>query len=139
IIDAYNMATINVARHYNMENLHGMIATGRIANLNILSAKDNPTPESVLAKGIWVKRDKIDQHAFPKFPWKGEGFETPSINWELTLDDLQFSMPFGMKMDNAVIMKPYSVTIDASYDELSMNHDESYLMLIDRDGKWRVN
>ncbi|MCC5468757.1 amidohydrolase family protein, partial [Pelosinus sp. Bkl1] len=30
-IDAYNMATINIARHYNMEHLHGCIATGRFA------------------------------------------------------------------------------------------------------------
>jgi len=139
IIDAYNMATINVARHYNIENLHGMIATGRIANLNILSAKDNPTPDSVLSKGVWLKRDNKDQNAFPKFPWKSEGFSNLATNWELTLDDLQFSMPFGMKMENAVIMKPYSISIDASYDELSIDHDESFLMLVDREGKWRVN
>ncbi|WP_099354961.1 adenine deaminase C-terminal domain-containing protein [Fredinandcohnia onubensis] len=139
IIDAYNMATINVARHYNMDNLHGMIATGRIANLNILSSRENPTPESVLAKGVWVKRENKDQHAFPEFPWKSQGFTNLATNWELTLDDLQFSMPFGMKMENAVIMKPYSISIDASYDEISMEHDESFLMLVDREGKWRVN
>ncbi|MFS0862745.1 adenine deaminase C-terminal domain-containing protein [Fredinandcohnia sp. 179-A 10B2 NHS] len=139
LIDAYNMATINVARHYHIEHLHGMIATGRVANLNILSSKDNPTPESVLAKGIWVKRND-EVHEFSKaFPWKSHGFSHVSTNWDLTMDDLQFSMPFGMKMENAVIMKPYSITIDASYDELSMKHDESFIMLIDRNGKWRVN
>ena len=34
VIDAYNMATINVARYYNIEYLHGNIATGRVANIN---------------------------------------------------------------------------------------------------------
>ncbi|MFT4414599.1 adenine deaminase C-terminal domain-containing protein [Fredinandcohnia humi] len=139
LIDAYNMATINVARHFNMEHLHGMIATGRIANINILSAKDNPTPESVLAKGKWVKRENEQNNNFGQFPWKSNGFTNLSINWELTMDDMQFSMPFGMKMENAVIMKPYSITIDASYDELSMTHDESFIMLVDRNGKWRIN
>ena len=57
VIDAYNMATINVARYYNIEYLHGNIATGRIANINFLSHETNPTPVSVLAKGKWVKRD----------------------------------------------------------------------------------
>ena len=37
VIDAYNMATINVARYYNIEYLHGNIATGRIANINFLN------------------------------------------------------------------------------------------------------
>jgi adenine deaminase len=52
---------------------------------------------------------------------------------------LQFSMPLGMYMENAVIMKPYSITIDTSRDELSFDNDESFLMLVDRNGKWRVN
>ena len=38
VIDAYNMATINVARYYNIEYLHGNIATGRIANINFLQS-----------------------------------------------------------------------------------------------------
>lgn len=139
VIDAYNMATINVAKHYNMEHLHGSIATGRIANINFLSSKEEPRPVSVLAKGKWLKRDKKQVNEFGDFPWSNFGFQKLSCNWEVTMDDLQFSMPFGMEMENAVIMKPYSISIDASYDQLSMEHDESFLMLIDRQGKWRVN
>ena len=56
LIDAYNMASYNIARYYNMEHLHGSIATGRIANINILESKNNPTPISVLAKGKWIKQ-----------------------------------------------------------------------------------
>ena len=61
------------------------------------------------------------------------------LSWNLTMDDLQFSMPMGMYMENAVIMKPYSISIDTSRDELSTDHDESFLALMDRRGKWRVN
>ncbi len=38
VIDAYNMATINVARYYNIDHLHGNIATGRVANINFLTS-----------------------------------------------------------------------------------------------------
>lgn len=30
VIDAYHMASYNIARYYNMEHIHGSIATGRI-------------------------------------------------------------------------------------------------------------
>ena len=39
VIDAYDMASYNIARYYNMEHVHGSIATGRIANINILESK----------------------------------------------------------------------------------------------------
>ncbi|MBP3039258.1 adenine deaminase [Bacillaceae bacterium Marseille-Q3522] len=140
VIDAYNMATINVARYYNIEYLHGNIATGRVANLNFLEDERNPTPISVMAKGKWLKRDgKKIVNQYKKLDWKSYGFAPLEIDWEITKDDLQFSMPFGMKMENSVIIKPYSVTIDVSYDQLSTDHDECFFMMIDRKGKWRIN
>ncbi|HZG59723.1 MAG TPA: adenine deaminase C-terminal domain-containing protein [Anoxybacillus sp.] len=139
LIDAYNMATINVACYYRIDHLHGSIATGRVANINFLKEKDNPTPVSVLAKGRWVKRDGIPTNEFGSFDWEAHDFRPLDLSWELSMDDLQFSMPLGMYMENAVIMKPYSITIDTSRDELSFDNDESFLMLVDRNGKWRVN
>lgn len=139
VIDAYNMGTINVARYYNVEHLHGNIATGRVANINFLTDERNPTPVSVLAKGQWVKRDGEDTHAYEPLNWENIGFEPLKLDWELSMDDFQFSMPFGIKMENAVITKPYSVSIDANYDELSYDHDECFFMLIDKHGKWRIN
>ncbi|WP_180955015.1 adenine deaminase C-terminal domain-containing protein [Bacillus sp. V3-13] len=139
ILDAYNMATINPARYYNIDHLHGSIATGRVANINFLEDENNPTPVSVLAKGKWVKRNGNEVDSFPEVKWGEFGLEPLNINWELTMDDMQFSMPFGIKLENTVITKPYSVTIDVSTNELSKKHDESFFMLIDRNGKWRVN
>lgn len=55
-IDAYHMASYNVARYYNIEHLHGMIATGRVASINFLESEMNPTPIHVLSKGIWLKK-----------------------------------------------------------------------------------
>lgn len=139
VVDAYNMATINVAKYYNLDYLHGMIATGRVANINFLSDEKNPTPVSVIAKGQWVKRDGVEVETSSQVDWDKFGMSPLKIDWELTHDDLQFSMPFGIKMETAVITKPYSINLDASFDELSTEHDESFFMMIDRKGKWRIN
>ena len=140
VIDAYNMATVNIARYYNIAHLHGNIATGRVANINFLSSIENPTPVSVLAKGKWVKRNgvKVDD-AYAMVNWNQYGLTPMKLDWDLSIDDLQFSMPFGIKMENSVITKPYSISIDASEDELSSDHDECFFTLIDRNGKWRIN
>ncbi|HVH96924.1 MAG TPA: adenine deaminase C-terminal domain-containing protein, partial [Bacillus sp. (in: firmicutes)] len=141
IIDAYNMATINVARYYNIEYLHGNIATGRIANINFLSHETNPTPVSVLAKGKWVKRDgkNLSDDLYRSLDWEEFELEPLELEWELTVDDLQFSMPFGITMENAVITKPYSISIDVSNDTITNSKDECFFMLVDRNGKWRIN
>ncbi|MDF2855078.1 MAG: adenine deaminase [Neobacillus sp.] len=139
VIDAYNMATVNIARYYGIDHLHGNIATGRVANINFLSSMEDPTPHSVLAKGKWVKRDGEKIDIYQQINWDNYGLKPMELNWELSIDDLQFSMPFGIKMENSVITKPYSIAIDASGDELPFDHDECFFTLIDREGKWRIN
>lgn len=139
-IDAYHMATYNVARYYQLEEQIGVIAPGRLATLNILNSIDQPNPVSVLCKGQWLLKDgEICKKSKGNIDWGHYGIDAATINWELTLDDLQFSMPLGMKMRNAVIMEPYSITIDRSVNELSKSHDESFMALFDRNGKWRIN
>ncbi|WPZ18664.1 adenine deaminase C-terminal domain-containing protein [Geobacillus subterraneus] len=139
VIDAYAMATINAARHYGIEHLHGSIATGRIAHINFLRSAHDPTPVQVLAKGEWVKREGEPSGAWPAPKWEQFGIRPLSLSWELEWDDLQFSMPMGLRMENAVILKPYSVSIDTSHDRLGHDHDECFLVLLDRNGRWRVN
>ncbi|MFJ8237669.1 adenine deaminase C-terminal domain-containing protein [Ureibacillus sp. NPDC094379] len=134
---AYNMASFNVARYYNLSHLHGFIATGRLANINILKDEFTPTPEAVLSKGVWLKKDNQKQDHFPKIDW------TPvpklKIDFDLNDDDFQFSMPIGLQMVNDVITKPFTIQTQFSNNEPCSTSDESYLMLIDRKGKWRVN
>jgi adenine deaminase len=136
-IDAYLMASYNVARYYNMSHLHGFIATGRFATLNFLESETNPVPVSVLSKGVWLKRDGERVLDLPTIDWSGLGeLELP---FELHEDDFEFSIPFGIEMVNDVITKPYSISIHIGEESLSTDHDESFLMLVDRQGKWRVN
>jgi adenine deaminase len=136
-IDAYLMASFNVAKYYNLSNLHGVIATGRMANLNFLKDEQTPVPISVLSKGVWLKRDGQKVQGLAPVDWSN--MPDFQLDFDLTEDDFQFSMPFGIDMVNDVITKPYSVTVDTTDNELSSDHEESFLMLIDRNGKWKVN
>ena len=139
LVDAYNMATINVARYYRMDHLHGNINTGRVASINFLRDPEDPTPVSVLSKGQWILRDGEETEQKFAVNWGKFGLQAMEIEWDLTYDDLMFSAPFGIEMVNEVITKPYSVTHDMTFDELSFDHDECFFMLVDKHGKWRNN
>ena len=138
-IDAYRMASYNIAKYLGMDELIGSIAPGRLAHINILYEKDDPTPLSVLAKGQWIMKDgeEIDQRN--RIDWDALDIKRANYDFWLNEDDLQFSIPIGLKMENNVIMKPYAVDIDITADRLLDGSDEAFLLLIDRFGKWRVN
>lgn len=136
-IDAYNMASFNVANYYNLANLHGLIATGRYATLNILKDEYTPKPEAVLSKGVWLKRNHEKVQALKEVDWSP--YPDYQIEFSLTDDDFQFSMPVGIQMINDVITKPYSVNLQLNKNELDIESDECYLILVDQKGKWRVN
>lgn len=136
-VDAYLMATFNPAKYYNLSNLHGVIATGRLASLNFLQDEHTPTPVSVLSKGVWVKRDGERKTTFSGTDFSM--FDRGPLDIELAETDFQFSMPFGLEMINDVIIKPYRVSIDTTNDRLSDEHDQCFLVLIDRNGEWKVN
>lgn len=139
LIDAYLMASYNIARYYNLEHLHGSIATGRIANINVLESKENPTPVNVLAKGKWIKRDGKDQYDSPIIDWETYQLSPLDLKWTLQEDDLTFTTKTGIRLRNNVITIPYESNIDVSSEELSLDHDECFLMMVARDGSWRVN
>jgi adenine deaminase len=136
-IDAYQMASYNVARYYDMTDLHGVIATGRYATLNFLEDEYNPVPTDVLSKGKWLKRENESTEPFPTIDWSVVDAFEPDFN--LDESDFTFENPIGIEMLNDVITKPYNVTIDTTADKLADDHDESFLMLLDRNGKWHAN
>lgn len=137
-IDAYAMASYNVAKYYQLDHKLGMIAPGRIAHLNILDSVENPTPTSVLAKGKWIVRDGKQCEEYEPFPWEDYGIGSFEANWDLTENDLHFSMPMGIEMVNAVILKPYQIPIECTDRILSTEHDESFFAMIDKNGEWLI-
>ncbi|MDM5336270.1 adenine deaminase C-terminal domain-containing protein [Fictibacillus enclensis] len=138
-IDAYKMASYNIARYYGKEHILGMVAPGRVAHLNILDAVQHPNPEAVLAKGQWIKRDGKAVKERSSFPWNDYGMGPLDLNWDLTLKDFQFSSLAGIDMVNSVITKPYHISLNPTAEKLDDDHDECFFMLVDKKGKWRVN
>jgi adenine deaminase len=140
-VDAYAMVSYNVARYYGLDHLFGMVAPGRVAHLNILDDPANPLPVSVLAKGKWVKKDGAETNGSTEteFDWAGHGLRPREIKWDLQEEDFQFSGLVGIEMFNSVITRPYNVTINPFSEEIDEDSDECFLMLIDKDGKWRTN
>ncbi|MEC5424349.1 adenine deaminase C-terminal domain-containing protein [Virgibacillus sp. C22-A2] len=137
--DAYRMASYNVARHYNLEDQLGSIAPGRVAHINILEAKDNPHPVSVLAKGQWIVKEGKVQEPTSEIDWKKFGIDELTFNWDLQEKDLQFSLPIGLDMVNDVIIKPYAIETDITLEKLPVTNNDAFLLLLDRNGEWRVN
>ncbi len=138
-VEAYAMATSNVARHYYLEDVLGVIAPGRIAHINILEAKNNPSPISVIAKGQWVRKNGVECYPTVNFPWSNYDVTPLQLEWELKKSDLHFSMPLGVEMVNGVILMPYQISIDVTQDVIPTESNENFFMLIDRDGHWLVN
>lgn len=139
IEDAYHMATYNVARHFGLTERLGSIAPGRYAHINILEKKENPDPVSVLAKGKWIVRDNEEQPLEPVIDWETHGVGPAEYDWDIQEFDMQFSIPIGLEMKNDVIIRPYAIETDVTVDALLDTNEDAFLMLVDRNGKWRVN
>ncbi|WP_164219093.1 adenine deaminase C-terminal domain-containing protein [Virgibacillus sp. YIM 98842] len=137
--DAYRMGSYNAAKHFHLDEQLGSIAPGRIAHINILKEKNDPTPESVLAKGEWVVREAKAINRKPLIDWKAYDIEPLELDFNLTEDELQFSVPLGLEMMNQVIMKPYALEVDITPDTLPAHNKEAFLVLMDKGGTWRVN
>ncbi|WP_404451328.1 amidohydrolase family protein [Virgibacillus necropolis] len=139
LIDAYRMASYNVAKHFRFDDELGSIAPGKIAHINILEDKVNPHPVSVLAGGQWVKKEHVEQTINSQLDWQKHSVEPLTFDWTLTENDLQFSIPIGLDMINEVIIKPYAIETDVTLGQLPETNNDAFLLLIDRNGKWRVN
>lgn len=139
LVDAYRMATFNVAKYYGLDNVLGSIAPGRLAHINVLYEKDDPTPLSVLAKGQWVMRDGVEMPRTKEINWEKYQIQRAQYDFDIDIDDLQFSIPIGVKLANDVILKPYAVDADITANNLPEDTEDAFLLLVDRHGKWRVN
>ncbi|WP_248513521.1 adenine deaminase C-terminal domain-containing protein, partial [Sporosarcina sp. NCCP-2222] len=136
-VDAYLMASYNVARYYGIDDIQGVIATGRYATLNFLEEETKPVPTDVLSKGVWLLRDNQPVCSFNKVDWSIIPEFHPSF--DLTEGDFAEFPQVGIEMVNDVITKPYESNLEVTADVLASGNDESFLMLVDRQGKWRVN
>src|SRR5699024_3913210 len=139
LVEAYRMGSYNAAKHIKLDDVVGSIAPGKIANINILYDKSDPNPLSVIAKGEWLVKEGYVMPYQQHINWSEYKTENIKYDWDLSEDDLQFSIPIGLKVESDIIMKPYAVGADITTDILLDKTPDAFLLLIDQYGKWRVN
>lgn len=139
LVEAYRMGSYNAAKHIKLDDVVGSIAPGKIANINILYDKSDPNPLSVIAKGEWLVKEGYVMPYQQHINWSEYKTENIKYDWDLSEDDLQFSIPIGLKVESDIIMKPYAVGADITTDILPDKTPDAFLLLIDQYGKWRVN
>lgn len=135
--EAYMMASSNIAAHYGLNDRLGHIAPGRLAHINFLHSPAEPRPAAVLAKGQWIRKHgekKYDYFSSFDIADRLGGFSVP-----FTLDeaDLKAETPLGLDMVDAVISRPFEITVPSGDGALPEN--TLYLSLVGRTGQWIVN
>lgn len=135
-VAAYQMATVNPAAYYSLDEEVGGLAPGRRADLVLLDALDRPAPTMVIAAGRVVARDGRLTEAIPPLPWSR--WLRPSLagRWRpeaslFSLDGLPSPVP-AMHLENTVIATRRDVEIADGLPTGVLR-----LTLLDPGGRWR--
>lgn len=158
-VDAYRMASLNVAVYYGMDHEVGGIAPGRIADICLLAELEQPAPLMVISDGKIVAEHGELTVPFPEFDWRkyglytgrtgsaeengGEGEARP--DWFAIEGGEQGTS--GELPDFPVIELVNSVITKESRETLPLRNgvvdlaqlDYLYASLLDRNGKWAAN
>jgi adenine deaminase len=144
VSSAYRMATLNPATFLKLDEDIGAIAPGRIADINILSNMQDPTPECTVCRGRVAARAGELQVPAPSanFEWQRlyRGGEAAVPRWGPGL----FLLPGGApdpfpagRLVNAVITREEPVRLVRRGPGLwPEGEDLHVLALTDRSGRW---
>ncbi|PPA83891.1 adenine deaminase [Brevibacillus laterosporus] len=140
IEEAYVMATLNPATYYGMDTEIGGIAPGRLADILLLTEKNNPTPETVIANGLIIVQEGQVVAKVPKSQMSD--YVSGSLTMEEMVSDQWFLFPDKTQalsldtlpvicMINAVISKLDETTVIHNWEELIQIPDAMLAVLID--------
>ncbi len=144
---AYQMATINPATYYALDEEIGGIAPGRRADLLLLESPAHPRPEVVIAGGREAARDGRLVIPIPSLPWERWMRPLTTSRWRpdpslFTLDGLTSPVP-AMHLENGVITARRDVPLDGAGPQSGTPASDRLprgvlcLALIDPAGAWR--
>ncbi len=137
-IAAHQMATLNPATYYALDEEVGGLAPGRRADINILPSVREPRPDVVVADGRIVAEGGRLTVEFPDLPWSewlrpiAEGRWRPDPSW-FSLDGLASPLP-GMHLQSAVI----AARRDVEIRDGELPAGVLRFALLDPSGRWRV-
>jgi len=86
-IEAIQMATLNCAEHFGLDNEIGSIAPGRIADIILVRDLMEFKPEIVIANGELVAKDGKFLKKLPKFNWPKWSKNTVKLKSEMRPED----------------------------------------------------
>ena len=134
---AYQMATINPATYYGLDEELGGIAPGRRADLVVLNRLDQPRPEVVIAGGQVAALGNRLVAGVPPLPWERWLRPFAPDPWRpdasmFSLDGLPSPTP-AMHLESAAITTRKDITHTGELPEGVMR-----LALLSPSGRWRV-
>lgn len=133
-VRAYQMVTINPAIYYGLEGDLGAIAPGRIADINLLSSLDRPTPAIVFAEGKkWAEGTRLTA-TFPQANWQTYQGLQGEFSLSLTAEDFVFPDELEESVPVINLMNPVITRLTQESRELE--EDCLYAFLVDPRGKW---
>jgi adenine deaminase len=158
-ITAYQMATLNPATYFGLDEEIGGIGPGRKADIVVLSDVRNPTPSLVLASGEIAARDGTAVATFPDVDWRryfprrivptweprGELFETRAEDVVAAggggssvraAGEVRFPI---MHLENSVITRRRDANVPVRDGVLAWPRDVVRLALADPGGRWVTN
>tara|TARA_E500000331_G_scaffold357594_1_gene419884 strand:+ start:171 stop:2069 length:1899 start_codon:yes stop_codon:yes gene_type:complete len=111
IIQAYQMASYNTARHFKLDHLVGAIAPGRYADVVFLSDPETVSIHSVYANGkLAAHKDKESgTYLLPitKIDYPDWAKNTMNVGRLVTADDFAIAAPPGRTTVNVALMRPF--------------------------------
>jgi adenine deaminase len=134
---AYQMATVNPATYYGLDEELGGVAPGRRADIVVLNRLDQPRPEVVIAGGQVAALGNRLVAAIPALPWERWLRPFAPDPWRpdasiFTLDGLPSPTP-AMHLDSAAIASRKDIAHSGDLPEGVMR-----LVLLSPSGRWRV-
>ncbi|MGD0023007.1 MAG: adenine deaminase C-terminal domain-containing protein [Xanthobacteraceae bacterium] len=141
---AYRMATLNPATYLGLDEDLGAVAPGRVADVNILGALDEPTPQLVICRGRVVARDGALVVPAPSetFAWNEHyAGATPLIpEWEREVFLLPGNAPNPFpagRLVEAAITRETPVELAPQGPGLWPRDDDCLVVAVtDRGGEW---
>jgi len=148
-VAAYQMATINPAAYFGLDEEIGGIGPGRRADIAVLDDLRNPAPDAVLARGEVAVRDGRVQAEFPPLDW-GAYFSPrfgPTWTPRPDLFDLRVSEESGqgdavrfpvIRLENSVITRTVLTPVAVRGGHVVPPADVVRAVLVDPGGRWIV-
>lgn len=135
-VAAYQMATLNPATYYGLDEELGGLAPGRRADVLLLEGMDRPRPAAVIAGGRVMARDGRLLEDLPEFPWAQWLRPLPSGPWRpdpsfFALDGMPSPAP-AMHLENTVIATRRDIETSFGLPPGILR-----LVLLDPAGRWR--